>query len=474
MTKGFENFSAMLKSADSDESAESSGRIHSQRNSEQLNSNEKPFGIQRKINKIRIVENRKIEQKEYKIVEQELDKQLKTAFETEITSLGIEENKDMLEDRLSKNLAQEKILSKADEAIVLKNSLTGKESSEKILQILISKYENEESLKTWVENWKNFLELWKFAQDKPPAERKAIENIISNSNFTAENSFDLALSEIEKSSDISAKTKLDIQRKFKTTGINTVNDFDRTLKNEKQYKKDIEKQIQTRNTDIENLTNEIDNLSAELKNLPPNDPKRKEIQKQIEQKSELLKIYEQELSELNEAKPKNIQFQLRNDLLAILNSDGSRSIKMLNENFTIQLPKNSFLMGMKNLRSINVAFPFMALRTQNMDNEIFTPNLQNGGIPDKNQRKMGHLILSELGYNDDKILSENEITQLKKDLSVLSDKYSGKTGRECLVELGIYDVASQNVNKTQLKKALQFIRENRGKEVNFKKLKGIR
>ena len=158
--------------------------------------------------------------------------------------------------------------------------------------------------------------------------------------------------------------------------------------------------------------------------------------------------------------------------MGVLNPDGSRSIKIESENFNIQLPDNNLpLMGTRNLRSINVAFPFLALRSQNISDEIFVPDLMDNGIPTKAQRDMAHLILSLLGVDDSRILSEKDFAQLKKDLSHLTDKDSGKTGRECLVELGLYNVASQNVNKTKLKKALRFIRENRGEVLNYSKLK---
>ncbi len=84
---------------------------------------------------------------------------------------------------------------------------------------------------------------------------------------------------------------------------------------------------------------------------------------------------------------------------------------------------------------------------------------------------MAHLILSSLGIDDSQIIAEKDIMQLKSDLSLLTDSKTGKTGRECLVGLGIYDIASQNVNKTQLKKASRFIRENRGKVINYSNLK---
>lgn len=218
------------------------------------------------------------------------------------------------------------------------------------------------------------------------------------------------------------------------------------MKKEKQYKKFIEKKIQSRNTDIENINDEIQNLNAELDELPPDVPKNAELKTKIKEKGILLKNYEQELTVLKKVKPDKVQFQL---------------------------PSNNLpLMGEKNLRSIKVTFPFLALRSMHISNEIFAPDLVDSGVPTKAQRDISHLILSSLGIDDSQILSGKDITQLKNDLSYLVDTDSGKTGQECLIELGIYDVASQNVDRNQLKKALRFIRENRGNERNFKKLKG--
>ncbi len=391
-------------------------------------------------------------------------------FQSEMADLNVNSSHEILGDYLINESKQEKTLSKEEEIKEFRK-LKG-QPPEIILQKLISKYENDESLKTWIKNWRNFLSLHQFAENQSPVERMAIETIISNSNFTEENSFDIALSEINKSSEISTETKLDIQRQFKTTGINTVRAFDYTLKQEKKYKKNIEKKIQSRNSDIENLDDEIQKLNEELDKLPHDDPKRSELEVKIKEKSEQINTYKQELSVLNEAKSDKVQFMLRNNLLGVLNADGSRSVKIISESFSIQLPSNNLpLMGMKNLRSINVAFPFLVLRSLNISNEIFTPNLDDGGMPTKSQRDMAHFILSSLGIDDSRILSEKEIAQLKTDLTHLTDTQSAKTGRECLIELGIYNLSSQNVDMKQLKKALSFIRDNIERNWEYKDLK---
>ncbi len=492
MQKDLEHFSDMGKSADSiSESADSSQRNYTSRLSNRSNSI-----------KILCKEQKEFEEKEHHAADKILEEELNLLPEKEITLKNLSDfldtyfpnnflaenlarkflhrykvfgeivSEDQLYDHITNNLDTGLDISSEESAILLKETLLASgRSQEEILKTLIETYEDEPELKTFVENWRRFLELWKFAKDKPPTERKAIETIISNSNFTADNSFSLALTQIENSPEISVQTKLDISRKFSTTGINTVRDFDRTLRKEKQYKKSIEKKIQSTNTDIENLNNEISNLNAKLDKLPPDDPKRVELEIQIKEKNELLKNYKQELSILKKAKPNEVQFQLRNDLIAKLNSDGTRSVRIESENFTIQLPSNRYpLQGEKNLRSINVAFPFLALRSLYISNEIFAPDLVDNGVPTKTQRDMAHLILSSLGIDDSQILSEKDIAQLKNDLSHLVDD-SNKTGRESLISLCIYDVPSQQVNKNQLKKALKFIKEKRGKSIDYSDLK---
>ncbi len=405
MPNRFEKFSAMLKLAVSD-------------SPEQLNSINEHFEKQRKKHKNLVAIHDKKQKEDLKQFEKNLDTEIEIADAPVITSNNLQSffdkhfprNEDakkiagaylkeqklfdvtVIESKL-KELISERIgfssdtISKEDEVKALDKKLNEEGKSDiEILQTLISTFGSEESLKNMVGNWLNFLELHRFTQTKPPQEQKAIEDIINNSNFTTVNCFDLALSEIEKSPDISTETKLDIQRKFKTTGINTVRAFDYTLKQEKKYKKNIEEKIRSRNSDVENLNDEIQNLNTELYKLPTDDPKRSELKARIREKGELLTTYEQELSVLNEAKPGNIQFQLRNDLMGMVNPDGSRSIKIASENFTIQLPSNNLpLMGAKNLRSINVAFPYLALRSQQISDEIFAPDLVDNSVPQKNK-----------------------------------------------------------------------------------------
>lgn len=406
--------------------------------------------------------NKSIEQSEFLKTEHEIDQELKL--------LGIMGNISFSKTHKRRMDLETKLIKEEEVQNYLKQ-LKG-QSSELILQKLILKYENDESLKIWIDNWKNFLSLSEYAEDKPPAERKAIKSIISKANFTEDNSFDMVLTEIEKSSDISNKTKLEISRKFKTNGINTIGAFDHALKQKKKWKNDIEKSILYRNSDISNLKNEIQNLNNKLDKLIVSDPKRDKIQEQIKQKEILLKTYKSEIIEFQKTNPKIVQFLLRTNIQAILNPNGSRSVKMLDSSFIIDLPENSFLMNNKNLRTLNLTFPFMILLSQNMTDEIFPPGIVSGSIPNKRQRRIAHFILSGLGFNDKRIITEDEISQLKEDLSMLQDKENqSKTGQECLVEIGVWDCVSQKLNEKHLRILLEIIKKKRGENLDFKKLK---
>ncbi len=136
----------------------------------------------------------------------------------------------------------------------------------------------------------------------------------------------------------------------------------------------------------------------------------------------------------------------------MLNQDGSRSIKIRDNNFSIQLPSNRLpFTDTKNLRAINLAFSFKILKEQNLAGFLFRPSLKNNSVPSRSQRGMGHLILSSLEIDDTKILSEENIKQLKKDLSFLNPK-NGKSNQENLIELGVFDVSSQSINLSSIKK----------------------
>ena len=125
---------------------------------------------------------------------------------------------------------------------------------------------------------------------------------------------------------------------------------------------------------------------------------------------------------LRNTKASKTSFVLRKEFSAKLNPNGSRSIK-IDENFTIKMPSNWLpFTTTKNLRAINLAFPYKILRNLHVADIIFSPNLENGSVPTKSQRDIGHLILSSLAIDDTKILSEEYIKHLRKSLSFLKPK----------------------------------------------------
>ena len=375
---------------------------------------------------------------------------------------------------LNENLIEKNELSTADQIKNYKEELTkqGKPQTE-ILSLLISKFENNEAVSTWVKNWRNFQKLHNFAENKPPAERQAIQNIVAKADFTNETAFENSLAEIAQSTEISNETKFEISREFGGANIKSVGGMDYQLKEIKSHTKAIEKEIDVKSSEKKSLDSEIENLEDELDSLSLDDPKRQELEEKIEQKKEDLEQTEKEIDRLEKGKPKETSFVLREGFSAIQNPDGSRSIKIDSVDFAIKLPSNKWLFSdMKNMRAINLAFPFVALKKQNLANFLFRPNLENNAVSSIENRKMGHLILSSLGYDDTKILSEENIKQLDKDLSILNPD-NGKTGEENLIALGVFDINSQSLDKDKFRKILKFKSANRGlrDEILMEKLK---
>ncbi len=289
-----------------------------------------------------------------------------------------------------------------------------------------------------------------------------IQNIISKADFSSETSFSTSLAEISQSAEISTETKLEISKRFGCSHIHSVDGMDYQLQQVKSHTEAIEKEISVKSRKKSDLDSEISELEDELNTLPLGDPKRQGLEGIIEQKKQTLEQTENDIDRLEKGKPKETSFVLREGFSVKLNPDGSRSIRIDNENFVIKLPSNNLPLfsGTKNLRTINLAFPYLALRNQNIADSLFRPNLVNDTVPSRKYRKMEHLILSSLGIDDTKILNEENIKQLNKDLSKLTLGIG--TGQENLIELGIYDVASQSIDKKKPVEMLTFIRENRG------------
>ena len=378
-------------------------------------------------------------------------------------SIGINVSKEELKNKIDSNIEKKEEISTADKIKNYKEELTqqGKSQTE-ILNLLIAKFENEEAVSVWVENWRNFQKLHHFAENKPPAERRAIQNIIGNADFTSENAFSTSLAEISQSAEISQETKLEISQEFNGANVFSVDDLNAGLKQQKTRKVAIENAISTKSREKNQLDLEIEQLENELEKLPLDDPKREELATKIEQKKEVLENTETQIKDLEKTTPKDVSFPLREGFSAKLNDDGSRSIKINSQNFAIKIPSNRLpFTTTKNLRAINLAFPYTILKELHIADTIFSPNLENNTVPSKSQRDMGHLILSSLGIDDTQILSTENIKKLKKDLSFLQPQ-NGKTGKENLIELGVYDVGSRSLDKEKFREILKRIRENRG------------
>lgn len=387
--------------------------------------------------------------------------------------MGIEVSFDEIKTHISERLGENEELSSADQVKNYKEQLSTEGKSQvEILKNLIFKFENEKVVSTWVENWKNFLKLHQFAETKPPAERKAIQRIISKADFTNENSFDTAFTEIQNSTEISTETKTDLQKQFGAANIQTVSSMDNALNQIKNHKKKIEKQIDGKKSERESLQSEITDLEKELDDLAPDDPKREELKTELTQKKQTLQQTKTEISDLEKAKPNDISFTIRSGFTVKLNPNGSRTINVEGSNFAIQLPNNALFMGHKNMLSINLAFTYKALNGVGMDS-LFTPKLNSGEVPDKKQRLFSNQILQQLGYKTDQIISQTSINQLEKDLSKLKQQESNSTGIEDLATLGIWDISTQEVNINRMKSCLNFIRQNRGRQIGFEDIRAI-
>ncbi len=443
-----EKFSLMRNSADSLESADSLiGNVDSL-SLEQFNYKKKQQKSQTKFRE-------KIENEEHKKADLDLNNELST-FGISLKENEITETKNEIIDTNNE-------LSTAEQVKTYKEQLSKQgKSPTAILQLLISKFEGTESVSVWAENWRNFQKLSTFSEAKPPAERQAIQNIISRADFNNENAFNLSLAEISQSTEISTETKFEISREFGGAHINSVDGMDYQLQQVKTHEEGLKKAIVIKEEETESLNSEIQNIEAQISKLPLDDPKRFELENNLEQRKNSLEEVEAEIDRLEKGKRQDVSFLLREGFSSVLNPDGSRSIKIMNNDFSIKLPSNRWLFSdNKNMRAINLAFPYMALRNENIAGFLFRPNLENNSVPSKSQRDMGHLILSSLGIDDRQILSEEHIKQLNKDLSNFNSQ-DGKTGEECLIELGIFNANSRSLNNGILKETLVTIRKNRG------------
>lgn len=383
-------------------------------------------------------------------------------FLQEQSLFGIDVTREKLKEKIDSELNKIEEVSTEDRIKAFTESVSNDKSSTEILNLLISEFEHEEAVQTWIENWKKFLRLHEIAQAKSPAERKVITNIIGSADFSSETAFQTSFDSIMSSSEISEQTKLEISVEFDGSAVSSISELDSGLQYMKSRKAEIDSAIDTRNDLKESLDSDIEDLQEELGKLSFDDPKREELEEKILDKKDLIRSVKSELNRLESEKPFDVSYLLRPNFPVILNPNGSRSIRINSESFSLRLPTNSLpFMGTKNMRSVNLAFVCSPLLEKGISKEIFVPNLKNRSIPTKSQRDMGHLILDSLGFNDSQILSEKDVNQVHDDLARLTNSGDLRTGRQCLSDLGIYDPISGRMNIEQFKKALRFIRKNR-------------
>lgn len=375
-------------------------------------------------------------------------------------SLGIDVSFKKLKVIILEELEKKENLSMEQRIKNYTESLKGEKSNKETLHLLIAKFENIKGVETLVGNFKNYLKLYQLAESKPPQERKAIQNIISKADFSDENAFNVSLQEIAQSTEISNETKFEISREFNGANVFSIDDLNHTLQEVKNHREEIDQVIETKSHEKNALKSEISDLENKAEKLPHDSPERAELEAEIEQKKERLKNAETEISQLEKRKPQKTEFVLRQGFLAKLNKDGSRSINIAENDFSIRIPSNMLpFTDTRNLRAINLAFPYKILKDLHIADTIFSP-LENDSVPTKSQRNMSHLILSSLGIDDSKIISEHDIKKLKKDLSELT-KIPAKSPQDCLIELGIFDIHSRSINKTKFHGILKGIRDKK-------------
>ncbi len=416
----------------------------------------------------------KIETEEKFEAEISLSNELEALNQEELNNLGFDVSDQLLSKQSRRYSKMKDKLIVATQATNLSEILRSQgKSNTEILQTLISRFKNEPALQTWIQNWKQFLQLSKYAQSRNPEERKIIEQVISNSNFTSDKSFDRAFAQIIQDERISDTTRFELQKKFGTENVQTVKELDKCLSRISDHKNRVESKLKAKEQEKNHLEEDVEILSKQIEEKSPYDPERIELEKELNRKKKEIDGFQKEIVVLKESQPEKVSFVLRNNVEAIRGVDGNRFVRLLDKDFSIRLPENRLFMSRQNVRSINLIFPYAILDKLGVGNTVFTPGLISNSTPSKEHRNLGHIILSTLGYDDKRILSQPEINQLSKDLSVLKNEKSNSTGKEDLVELGIWKTQSQNVDRGRLKELLQLIKEKRGRMGDFQTLKKV-
>lgn len=382
-------------------------------------------------------------------------------FFDEQSTLGVKVSENELKRKVNSELKEKQELSTADQVKQYTESIRKGKSDTEILKLLITKFQNNRDVSVWVQNWKQFLRLHELAKTKPPQEQRAIQKIISKADFSSENAFVVSLNSIRSSTEISDQTKFEILAEFDGSSFTTVDQMDAGLKFLRNRKEQATSLLNTKVEQLDSLNSDIENLRKKIDNLSPGDPHRKEFEDQLSHKKDLLKNTQQEVELLETESNRENSFEIRHGFIAKLNPDGSRSLKNP-ENFSLRFPSNALpFTGMKNLRSANLAIACSPLIRLGILDEVFRPNIENNAVPSKAQRSIGHFILENLGFDDSIILPESDIRQLDKDLSRLMKPSGVKSPRQHLIDLGLYDIKDQALNMKQFERALIFTKENR-------------
>lgn len=408
-----------------------------------------------------------IESKEKSQADMELDRKLKNLsdiFGDDTSDLDLEE----IEEDHSKEAENIDVKVKIKELNANLNS-QGLPVQE-ILETLISKFENEEAVSTWVGNWKNFRELHELAKSKPPKEREAISKIISKADFTSETAFNTSLEEISLSADISKETKREITLKFGTRPpVQTVKQMDSRLKKLNRENQKVIADIKTETSSYENLETELRTLNKKIKETDLSDAERDKLKADQEELKSKLKSSEARLHTLKETKKEEISLSLREGFKVVLTPKGKRQIQTSDSRLRVTLPSNRlpFSDG-RNLQAVNFCFMLDTLNKSGLTEHLIKPNFKNGSTPGSQLRIFSNRIITLLGLNGGKILSQSDIGILNKDLLTLSKAYPTMTAFENLKALKIVDAKTRESNEDRLFKLLLLIRENRETESSLK------
>ncbi len=467
MSEKLQNSYGMLRYANSNEFADSAGENHSAKHFEHSHFTEEQ---REKQEKVRFLEIQK--------AEKELEDKL--SFFEELAGAPTE-NEITNDYSTSKERINEDV-SIAEKIRIYKENLSEKNLPPKqIIQNLINRFEDEKAVSTWVENWKNYLELHDFAETKPEKEKKAIQLILTTADYDNENSFGNTLTAIYESEDVSDQTKFEIHTKFRSYSkyefdkklfsasidsgeIKSTSDIDRTFDSIRKEKDEAKINLKKLVKLEKELQNEITALEEKLKTSKGKEKEKleavlaskiKEVEEQEQIKAKL---------EFQSTQPES--FEIRKGFVIMREKDGGRIIRHENSKTEIKLIDSVLpFAGDKNLDSLNFAFPFSILKEYRIE-DFFFPLVENGESPDRRERKLATSMLKQLGINTQEVLSERDLEFLKKAFGIILNARENLSPKENLEAIKIVDSKDSELNESQFAKVLRVIRENRNLSVD--------